>query len=365
VEDLEGAVYIYYGGATGITLPPTIIESNKANTTMSNACSAGDVNGDGYSDVIISAIRYSNGETFEGAVYIHHGSQTGISLTPSIHYEGNQDKAFLGNAITSADVNADGYSDIILGAVQYDAGQINNGAAFIYYGNKSGGLQNNTRLYNSNLTTPINQSQHSKPDFGAGLFAKSFLGKNKGKLVWETKAKGQGFSKASNNMITNSTQSSGSQSAYVSLGLTGTELKSVIAKQGTSTKVRVRVKYDPALAITGQIYGPWRYLPAYLTGSSIEPAPEELTHSAEKKENDSDNSHTAGKEINLYPNPITDQLHIESEGIVKEIEIYNNMGLKVHSLKNKNGIREVDFRHLSPGMYIIHINEKAYKVVKK
>src|SRR5690606_31511713 len=98
------------------------------------------------------------------------------------------------------------------------------------------------------LTTPINHTQFPQTNFGAGLFAKSFTGRNKGKLVWETKPLAQGFSKGSNNRITNSTQSTNSQSAYSNLGTTGFELKNVIDKQGPGTKVRVRVKYDPVLA---------------------------------------------------------------------------------------------------------------------
>ena len=48
-----------------------------------------------------------------------------------------------------------------------------------------------------------------------------------------------------------------------------------------STKVRVRVKYSPVLAITGQMYGPWRYMPGYLNGASTHnsvPLPVELLY---------------------------------------------------------------------------------------
>lgn len=40
---------------------------------------------------------------------------------------------------TAGDVNRDGYSDVIIGASWYDNGQTNEGAAFVYYGygNKS------------------------------------------------------------------------------------------------------------------------------------------------------------------------------------------------------------------------------------
>ncbi|MBK7442844.1 MAG: FG-GAP repeat protein [Bacteroidetes bacterium] len=52
------------------------MESNLPNTYYGNsvAC-AGDINNDGYDDVIVGAYLYDNGQTNEGAVYIYHGSQ--------------------------------------------------------------------------------------------------------------------------------------------------------------------------------------------------------------------------------------------------------------------------------------------------
>ena len=42
---------------------------------------AGDVNGDGYDDVIVGENSYSNGEPFEGRAYVYHGSASGPSAT--------------------------------------------------------------------------------------------------------------------------------------------------------------------------------------------------------------------------------------------------------------------------------------------
>lgn len=112
--------------------------------------------------------------------------------------------------------------------------------------------------------------------------AKSFLGYNKGKLVIEAKTDGQGFSTAANGTITNSVQFNSAQTAYTNLILSGAELKRLVIKVASlSTKVRVRVKYSPVLAITGQMYGPWRYMPAYLSGAGTHnsvPLPVELLY---------------------------------------------------------------------------------------
>ncbi|MBK8553957.1 MAG: FG-GAP repeat protein [Ignavibacteria bacterium] len=44
-------------------------------------------------------------------------------------------------------MNGDGYSDIIVGARNYDNGQTYSGAAFVYYGGSNGGLTSTVRQF--------------------------------------------------------------------------------------------------------------------------------------------------------------------------------------------------------------------------
>jgi hypothetical protein len=122
------------------TTADVVLECNQANALMGRyLSSAGDVNGDGYSDVIVGVALYDNGETDEGAAFLYHGSATGISATPAIILEANQAGAGFGGGVSGAgDINADGYSDIIVGALYYDNGQTDEGAAFIYSGSATG-----------------------------------------------------------------------------------------------------------------------------------------------------------------------------------------------------------------------------------
>jgi hypothetical protein len=95
---------------------------------------AGDANGDGYDDIIIGAPNKENGQTDEGYVRVIFGAPTGIS--GSWNLEGDQAGANLGFAVSSAgDVNADGFGDIVIGAPNYDAsGQLSRGYATVYLG---------------------------------------------------------------------------------------------------------------------------------------------------------------------------------------------------------------------------------------
>lgn len=280
----EGRAYIYHGSATGLSATPnnTQDDSNQAFANFGISVStAGDVNGDGYSDVIIGASQFDDGvNTNEGRAYIYYGSSTGLAASPSSQIDdANQASTLLANSASSAgDVNGDGYSDIIVGANGYDDGaNTNEGRAFVYNGNEfTTNKRNNLRLYNTNLTTPLSSSNFILGNFGIGLFAKSFLGRNRAKLVWETRLSQNVYS---GNPITNSALFSGQEAAYSNLGTAGAELKEVISKlngAGKYTKVRARVKYNPALAITGQVYGPWRYVSSVIDGNNLGALPIEL-----------------------------------------------------------------------------------------
>lgn len=136
----EGRAYLYYGSASGPGGTPWTAESNQANANFGVAVNAaGDVNGDGYDDVIVGAYRYDSGQNNEGWAYVYHGSSTGLSTTYSWHGEGNQGSAFFGFAVSGAgDVNGDGYDDVIVGAYQADNGQTDEGLVFVFHGSTSG-----------------------------------------------------------------------------------------------------------------------------------------------------------------------------------------------------------------------------------
>jgi hypothetical protein len=271
----EGGAFIYHGSASGIsTTASTTLEENQAIAYFGvSVSSAGDVNGDGYSDVIVGAIFYDNGQNNEGGAFIYHGSASGISSIASTTLESNQVNARFGASVSSAgDVNGDGYSDVIVGANAYDNGQTDEGGAFIYHGN-NGGSNNYGVLkdYDDNLSSFYTSSSFSDANRGIGLMATSFLGRQKAKLAYETKSNGSSFS---GSPFTNGVTNTGIQSSYTDLGISGSELKTTFVKDAF---IRVRVKYDPVTAITGQMYGPWRYIKLEeLSGAA--PLPVELIH---------------------------------------------------------------------------------------
>jgi len=137
----EGGAFVYFGSATGLSATPDwTAESDQVEAYFGISVSAaGDVNGDGYDDVIVGACHYDNGETNEGAVFVYYGSSLGLSATADWIAEGNQSSGCFGRSVgTARDVNGDGYADVIVGAYKYDNGETDEGVAFIYYGSASG-----------------------------------------------------------------------------------------------------------------------------------------------------------------------------------------------------------------------------------
>lgn len=137
-EVFEGRAYIYLGSAAGLSTPPVwTAEGNQANVNFGAYTGGyvGNVNGDAYSDVIVGAWRFDNGEADKGRAFVYLGSAAGLSLSPIWTAEPDQANACFGAAVSNAgDVNGDGYDDVLVGAAYYDNGQTNEGGIFVYYG---------------------------------------------------------------------------------------------------------------------------------------------------------------------------------------------------------------------------------------
>ena len=128
----RSCAYIYYGG-------PTM--DNVADVTLTGAADrygrfgwsvagAGDVNDDGYGDVIVGAPRGTGGA---GDAYIYYGASA-MDNTADITLREAAYRAFFGESVAGAgDVNGDNYDDVIVGAPGNDlvAGA---GRAYVYYG---------------------------------------------------------------------------------------------------------------------------------------------------------------------------------------------------------------------------------------
>jgi hypothetical protein len=140
-ETQEGRVYLFLGTPEGFLQEPAwTFESDVAGSRFGSAVAcAGDVNADGYNDIVVGAYLYDRGDGYEGAAYVFLGTAEGFSATPTKILFGNKPYALFGESVAGAgDVNNDGYDDVIVGASNYLAGPDREGAVFLYLGSPDG-----------------------------------------------------------------------------------------------------------------------------------------------------------------------------------------------------------------------------------
>jgi len=141
LEPDHGAVHVYHGSPSGLSPTPdwTVLGDDTNDLFGYSLAPAGDVNGDGYGDLIIGAVNYSDGQHAEGGAFVYHGSASGLPSSADWIAESNQASAHLGTSVSTAgDVNGDGYSDVVVGAEDFDGVEARSGAAWVYLGSGTG-----------------------------------------------------------------------------------------------------------------------------------------------------------------------------------------------------------------------------------
>jgi hypothetical protein len=105
-----------------------------------DAAPAGDIDGDGYGDVIVGAPFEQGTFVREGAAYLFRGSPQGSLPGHSWVWRSGQFDAFAGFTVSSAgDVNGDGYSDVLVGVQGWDTQtHANAGKVAVFHGGANG-----------------------------------------------------------------------------------------------------------------------------------------------------------------------------------------------------------------------------------
>ena len=173
----SGASYVVYGSAsapTGGNLNLSALNGTNGFKLNGEAAgdksgvsvsSAGDVNGDGFADLIVGAYQADPNGSLSGKSYVVYGSATAptggsfnlSNLNGTNGFKLNGEATFdqSGISVSSAgDVNNDGFADLIVGAYQADPnGNSNSGKSYVIFGAASaptGGSLNFSDLNGSN-----------------------------------------------------------------------------------------------------------------------------------------------------------------------------------------------------------------------
>jgi hypothetical protein len=134
----RGSVSLFFGGASGLSAPMTIAPPASDGTFGSAIVSVGDVNGDGFGDIAIRAIR-SSGTLLLGVVNVYFGRADATIGEPTAITSAMPEESF-GRAITGGDVNGDGWSDLVLGAASTPAVAGRSRGSFLVFNGSARGI---------------------------------------------------------------------------------------------------------------------------------------------------------------------------------------------------------------------------------
>ncbi|WP_437289379.1 FG-GAP-like repeat-containing protein [Sorangium sp. So ce406] len=119
--DNKGFVRVVFGSSTDPgTWPPGQDLSGSLpgdDRRFGEALASGDMNGDGYADVVVGAP--GQGPTLAtdpGSAYVFPGGPEGLDRDASVMFTGVQSSSAFGASVASADFNGDGFSDVAVGA---------------------------------------------------------------------------------------------------------------------------------------------------------------------------------------------------------------------------------------------------------
>jgi len=201
----EGRVFVYYSSPTGlpdvdsdgvalISDASWIADGDYITGYFGNAVArAGDVNKDGYEDIIVGARNFTNDQSAEGRVFAYYGSASGLPYTDcallgdNIAHpceanwiaESDQASSMFGATLSAAgDVNGDTYDDIIIGAYNYDNGSSNEGRVFVYHGSATGLPYTNCGALTDNIAHGCEAAWTGESDRGGAVFGTSMASVN-------------------------------------------------------------------------------------------------------------------------------------------------------------------------------------------
>ena len=141
-----GAVYVLFGpilsGGT-LALADVTLEGESAQDEAGTAvASAGDVDGDGFDDILVGAPGRDEVGSASGVVYLVQGGPTLVSSSlqyAGARFTGLSEDDGAGAALGGAgDLDLDGFDDFVIGVPGVDGVGVDSGEAFVFYGAAAG-----------------------------------------------------------------------------------------------------------------------------------------------------------------------------------------------------------------------------------
>jgi hypothetical protein len=137
-----GNVDIYFGGDPMDTIVDLTLLEDPPEWDFGCAVATGDINGDGHCDIV--AADY--GKDDRGAVYVYYGGPL-LDDLPDMRLNGHGYENFGVTVASGGDVNSDGYDDVVVGAPDNSDLFYCGGAIYVYYGGNPMDTVFDVRMY--------------------------------------------------------------------------------------------------------------------------------------------------------------------------------------------------------------------------
>ncbi|HEX7320209.1 MAG TPA: T9SS type A sorting domain-containing protein [bacterium] len=129
--DSCGRVYIYFGSSSMDSIPDLVLKGDFC-TAFGVAITAGDINGDGWNDIIVGEYAY-NWLTLDGRAYIYYGGPL-LDTIPDIILNGHNSECFGHTIGSGGDLNSDGFEDVVVGADENSESYGGAGKVYAFFG---------------------------------------------------------------------------------------------------------------------------------------------------------------------------------------------------------------------------------------
>ena len=126
-----GRVYVYWGGPQADARPDLVLTGETAGDCFgATVAKAGDVNGDGFVDLLVGAPFDDAAGTDAGRVYVYFGGPE-VDAIPDLTLDGPTAGGDFGN-VSSARISGDGFDDIVVGSPCFGTSKPTAGRVYVY-----------------------------------------------------------------------------------------------------------------------------------------------------------------------------------------------------------------------------------------